>query len=252
MKPPRPRLLVTRPKGQENTLVADSEALGFAVVHLPCLDIQATDKQIEASDLAHVDAVVFTSTNAVTYANQKLSLPWNEIDAYALGDATAKALSALGQSVIRQPVPPYNSEAFVHLLQQQSSLPDRLLIVKGVGGRGYIEAQLEPTSTEVITVDVYQRQCPTPDATLATRLSAPFDIISVMSNETLDNLVHLANPHLGTLLQHDLIVNSERTRQHAQQSGFTGNVYVAPHAGNSGQLEVLSNWLADRAKRTSQ
>ena len=252
MKPPRPRLLVTRPKGQEKTLVADCEALGFAVVHLPCLDIQATDKQIEAIDLADVDAVVFTSANAVAYANQKLSLPWTEIDAYALGDATVNALKALGQSVISQPAPPYNSEAFVRLLQQQSSLPDRLLIVKGVGGRGYIEAQLEPTATEVITVDVYQRQCPTPDATLAIKLSTPFDIISVMSNETLDNLVHLASPLLGTLLQHDLIVNSERTRQHAQQSGFTGNVFVAPHAGNSGQLEVLSNWLADRAKRTNQ
>lgn len=245
MKAARPRLLITRPAGQENSLVADSEALGFDVVHVPCLEIQATDVHIKQSDLIGSDAVVFTSTNAVVYANQKRSLPWADIDVYALGVATANTLEAFGQSVTSKPLPPYNSEAFLSVLQRQSALPNQLLVVKGVGGRGYIEEQFETTSTRVTTLDVYQRQCPVPDASLATTLSTPFDIISVMSNETLDNLIQLATPHLGTLLQHDLIVNSERTRHHALESGFGGTIYVAPYAGNSGQLDVLSNWLND-------
>lgn len=243
MKAARPRLLITRPEGQENSFVADSEALGFDVVHVPCLEIQTTDVNVEQSDLIDFDAVVFTSTNAVAHANQKLSLPWADVDIYAIGDATANTLEAFGQSVTSKPIHPYNSEAFLTLLQRQPELPNQLLVVKGVGGRGYIEAQFETTSTRVISLDVYQRQCPIPDTSLATTLSTPFDIISVMSNETLDNLIQLATPHLDTLLQHDLIVNSERTRHHALESGFSGTIFVAPYAGNSGQLEVLSNWL---------
>ncbi len=252
MKPPRPRLLVTRPEGQENTLVADCEALGFTVVHVPCLEIQATNVRLEPSDLTDVDTVVFTSANAVAHANQKLALPWTEIDVYALGNATAKALATFGQSVISQPVAPYDSEAFVTLLKRQSALPERLLIIKGVGGRGYIEAQLALTSTSVVTLDVYRRQCPNPDASLATKLSTPFDIISVMSNETLDNLVHLASPYLSTLLKHDLIVNSERIRQHALTRGFTGSLFVAPYAGNSGQIKLLTTWLENKPNSISR
>lgn len=243
MDKPNPRLLVTRPKGQADGLIAGGRELGFDVVHVPCLEIVATNIEIQQSDISPYDAIVFTSTNAVVHVNKKLILPWEEAETYALGEATYQALRNLGQAVVSKPLKPYNSESFIKLFLQSASSPDNLLVIKGTGGRGYIETELRSRSISVGTLDVYKRQCPTPSKSLASKLAKQFDVISVMSNETLDNLVHLASPHCPTLLNHSLIVNSERTRMHAQELGFTGTIIVASSAGNRGQLEALSSLL---------
>jgi len=244
MSKQRPRLLVTRPEGQADILIAGAEVIGFDVVHVPCLEIQATDVELQRSDIESYDAIVFTSVNAVTHAHSKLPLPWNGVGVFAIGEVTAKELSQLGQSIVAHPLAPYNSESFIDLLNNQNAMPDRLLVVKGVGGRGLIEEVLSSGKTEVLNLDVYERRIPSLSNSQTTLIKDAFDVVSITSNETLDNYLSLATPHHSSLFESKLIVNSERNKAYARSLGFVGEIHVATLPGDQQQLECLTAIVA--------
>lgn len=247
----KPRILVTRPMGQHENFARACAELGFAISHLPCLAIQplhpsAHDAspwlQSSAVMSTQFETVLFTSVNAVNFAHQLLPLPWPEISVHAIGAATARALKSHDQPLAMAPEAPYNSEAY--LLQLQRLAPSRLLIIKGVGGRGHIHSHLNDLSWHVETLDVYRRTLPAINRESIDAVFQPDvpDIISVTSNETLENLLLLADDHRELLLQIPLIVNSQRCADLALSRGFIEPARVADPAGDSGQLMQLERW----------
>ncbi len=258
----QPHILITRATDQYRPFAQACQQLGLQVSHLPCLLIEATDTGIKNEnvpadpnrylqhDLHSVfDCVLFTSVNAVTHAHRQRPLPWSDVAVHAIGASTQKALQQLGQAVSLKPCAPYNSESYLTQIQHHS--PARMLIIKGVGGRGLIQAQLQQWHWQVTTFDVYQRRKPVTDSSVIQEIftdPAP-DIVSVTSNEVLQNLILIAADYLPALRQLPLVVNSQRCADYALQSGFTQRLYIANPAGDEGQLVQLQRWIDDRGQR---
>ncbi len=247
MNRPVPHILITRPSGQHTTLVEACEKLGLKVSHVACLRIEPIDeKTLLDKSVAHTDIILFTSQNAVFNAHKQRPLPWPGVQVHAIGTATARLLSTLGQTLSLLPSPPYNSESYVQ--QLESLQPQRLTIIKGVDGRSHIAEQLQHIGWSVSSVDVYCRALPSESATSLLRIFEhdPPDIISIGSNETLLNLMLLTKPHINTVLEIPLIVNSERCSELARSIGFLQPSRISVPAGDQGQLSALADWLLTR------
>ena len=241
----KPRVLITRPAGQQHHFAIRCQQLGFDVSHLPCLTIvarQGEKQQLQKLRAAH-ETVLFTSANAVRCAHAIESLPWPAVAVHAIGDATANCLQAHGQAIALQPQSPFNSEAYLAQLEQGT--PATLLIIKGYGGRDLIQTRLSAANWRVATIDVYDRVIPTLSQSLIDSVFRPAapDIISVTSDEVLRNLHQLCSLHRSVMYKTPLVVNSERCATLARKLGFLGETLVAIPAGDSGQLECLSRWI---------
>lgn len=241
-----PRVLITRPAGQHQDFAARCKEIGFDVSLLPCLQIVArpVEQQLLLQKRDAHEAVLFTSANAVRCAHAIAPLPWPATKVHAIGAATAQCLQAHGQSVCLQPQSPFNSEAYLAQLEQQT--PASLLIVKGQGGRGIIQPRLLSAGWCVDSVDVYDRVTPalSPQLVNAAFSPVPPDIISVTSNDVLKNLYQSCLDHRSTLINTPLVVNSERCADLARELGFMAEMHVAVPAGDTGQLVCLQRWKA--------
>lgn len=248
-----PSVLITRPIGQQQDFALRCTKLGFDVSLLPCLLIVAipVSQQSLLTLLSTHEAVLFTSTNAVRCAHAILPLPWPDTVVHAIGAATASSLQNHGQAVHLQPQAPFNSEAYLSQLEQQT--PASLLIIKGEGGRGLIQPRLVAAGWKVNTLDVYRRVIPSHSPQLIDAVFAPTqpDIISVTSDEILKNLHQLCQPHWGTLCRTALVVNSERCASLACELGFSAETLVAMPPGDAGQLECLDHWKNNHHKPAS-
>lgn len=244
-------VLITRPLGQQASIVNLLNSTGAVVKSLPCLQISpianadTVRKQLQATQTT--DVVIFTSTNAVQYAHSLLPMPWTDNPRLLLatGPATAEQLSYYEMSVVEKPQKPFNSEALLnlHILQQKSL--QKVAIVKGEGGREHLAKTLSKRGITVDLISVYKRLCPEYSrATIDTLfLNSPPDIVTITSNEALKNLVTIAgNTHQTLLLKLPLIVNSERCASLAKKLGFQSQVIVASLPGDHGQLEAVKQW----------
>ncbi len=72
---------------------------------------------------------------------------------------------------------------------------------------------------------------------------SPPDIISITSNESLDNLVILAGEFLPELLRIPLVVNSQRAADQAMRLGFLVTPLVASPPGDQGQIDAIRQWF---------
>ena len=235
--------------GQQEAFADACTQLGLRVAHLPCLAIEPLhNEQLSSELLEQIDSVLFTSKNAVIHAHQIYPLPWPGTTINAIGPATTRALEALTQTVQLTPNPPYSSESF---LQQLASLPpQKLVIIKGYGGRTLIADHLTKLGWSVRGIDVYQRSLPNISPTVTAQLFqtlAP-NLISITSNEALQNLKILAGNQWESLRLLPLIVNSQRSAKLAKSMGFKLPVLVANSAGDEGQLEQIKKWISDRSQ----
>lgn len=238
-----PHILITRPTGQHQPFIDKLQALGFSVSHLPCLQIEPRQDDRLSTDPAElVDSVLFTSSNAVRQAHRQRPLPWPGLAVYAIGAATASALQHAGQALAIEPLSPFNSESF--LAQISTRVPGRLLLVKGCGGRGLLEPELQNLGWQVSCAEVYRRRLPEiPAHEITQLLQPPPDLISITSNECLQNLTVLAADHLPGLRTLPLVVNSARAAELAHTLGFSRAALVATPPGDEGQLQCISHWL---------
>lgn len=249
MSQPLSTILITRPLGQHQAFAASCSELGLRVTHLPCLTIEPLwNDQLFVELLEQTDGVLFTSRNAVVHAHKQWPLPWPGSWVNAIGPATTAALAALKQAVTLTPIPPFTSESY---LQQLASLPpQKLLIIKGSGGRTVIADHLSDLGWRVQGLDVYQRCLPKISRESVTRLiqgSAP-QLISITSNEALQNLKILAHNHWDTLSKLPIIVNSERTATLAQTMGFEQAALIAKSAGDEGQIDQVKLWISNQER----
>ena len=102
-------------------------------------------------------------------------------------------------------------------------------------------------------LELYRRQRPHPDEARRRQalIERPPDLVSVTSDEILDNLVALAGDALDALRPLPLLLNSERSTERARGHGFNGELHVARPAGDDGQLACLSAWMAARVAARS-
>jgi len=247
------RVLVTRPVGEaSDTLCKAIKAAGYEVYSQPLLELNALP-QLPAAQrqlVLHLDSyqhVIFISANAVRFGMALVNDYWPQLPTglnwYAIGAATAAVLARHGIAAIT-PERVMSSEGLLAVPALQHVREQRVLIVKGEGGRATLTAELSRRGAAVDELACYRRSLPElPAGELAAKFSRwGIDVIMLSSGEGLANLQVLLSPAETSKLKHiGLIVPSARVAHLAREAGFE-QIVTAENASDGAMLRALRTW----------
>ncbi|WPL17542.1 Uroporphyrinogen-III synthase [Thiorhodovibrio winogradskyi] len=237
-------VLVTRPAHQAEGLCRLIEAAGGRALRFPVLVIEPTRNPAAQTLLAeHWDLVYFVSPNAVTFAHAQVDdcQPWLHAERVAaVGGGTARALQATGRTADLAPSGRFESEEVMALPELARMDGQRVLIVRGEGGRGLMAETLRQRGARVSIAEVYRRRCPEVDPQpLLARWSEEVDWVTVTSEQILRNLMAILGPAgRERLLVTPLVVIAKRTAEAARSLGFR-DVVLAGRASDEAILAAL-------------
>lgn len=247
-------VVVTRPEHQAAGLCQLIETNGGTALRFPVLDIAGpADTAAVAATverLAEFDIAVFISPNAVQWG-LKLVDSWPaELKIAAVGRGSARELNHQGMTPDIFPEQQFNSEALLALEAMQQVAGKNIIIFRGEGGRELLADTLRERGAQVQYLECYRRVRPTLDPAL---LTVPLqqdavDIVTVTSNEGLDNLLALAGEAARpALIRLPLIVVSERTRERARELGFHASIILARQPSDEALLEAVIDWKTENS-----
>ena len=248
-------VLVTRPEGRADELVGAIRAAGGRARHIPLLAVAPLDARRDASiiaatrervrELPHYRRVIAISVNAVDYGLRWINETWPRppegIDWYAIGPATAAALAQRGIDAQADSAA-MTTEALLARADFQHLDGERILILRGVGGRETLFETLSARGARVDLAECYRRCDPALDEAGRRALWQPAaDAVCVNSAETLRHLwQYLPQPARELYRGRPLLVPSERVAQAARELGFS-RVVVAANAGTAATVSALQD-----------
>jgi uroporphyrinogen-III synthase len=203
-------VLVTRPEHQSAALVSAIEAAGGRPIIFPAIVVSPLDTlavEAQAAELRDPDITIFVSTNAVLYGLDY----GGAARIAAVGPATAAAIEAAGRTVDIRPQGGFDSE---HLLAEPelNDVAGKVVrIIRGQSGRELLADTLRARGAVVEYLPVYSRRAPRPDTAALERLEATWcsggiDAVTIMSVETMVNLVSLLPEACRNRLRQTLLV----------------------------------------------
>ncbi len=283
-------IIVTRPQAQAEPWSKRLSALGAQVSCIPLLDIVALQ------DAAHVQAiknrilnidlynkVIFVSQNALKYGLDWLDTYWPQlptgVNFFAIGEATAKLMLKQGIAVTdlaQTQGGAMTSEVFLQSPALKQIAGEKILIMRGLGGRTFLGEALTERGAKVDYCELYERQLPSAAASQFAQLlttqtrrkqtslnnskskirsdfnAAGADVLAVIvtlhSGEALENLLKVLKPltrakntemeKQSYMQQLILLVPSERVTEQAIDAGFT-TIFTAENATESSMLQRL-------------
>ena len=245
-------VLVTRPAGQGDGLCAALAARGFAVHHLPLLALESV-LPLPASErnrvlaLDQVQHIIFVSANAVHFGMSVIERYWPQLPVglqwYAVGDDTARALAAF-DVVAQTPGDDMTSEGLLSLAGLRDCANERVLIVKGEGGRDALLRELTLRGARVETLACYRRVAPRmASGEMAAKLAHwKINLVCISSGEGLANMLALLSPAETSKLQMiSLLLPSQRVADAARAAGFR-HCLIADNASDGAMLRALERW----------
>jgi uroporphyrinogen-III synthase len=249
----KPAVLVTRPQQQAAALCAQLQLAGFIPVVCPLLEIEAIEQpDAEARQLLlaldNFQHLIFVSSNAVRLGMQWIENYWPQLPAgqywYTVGEASARELEGYGLKVLR-PGQGMTSEELLALPSLQSIAGDKVLIVKGEGGRDTLRKTLAARGARVELLSAYRRLCPAMAAgELAAAIQASdCQAVLLSSGEGLHNMVSLlSDKELQQLQALAVIVPGARVAAMAREAGFQ-RVIQAANASDEAMTAACSELL---------
>ena len=248
-------VLVTRPAGQGDVLCQGINARGFSAHQLPLLALEPLS-QLPATERSRVLAldefqhIIFISANAVRFGMAVIEDYWPQLPLglnwYAVGDGTARALAAFGVTA-QTPGPDMTSEGLLALPDLLGCGGERVLLVKGEGGRDALAGELAARGARVETLACYRRVPPALARGDFAAALARWDIglIMISSGEGLANMLALLSPEETSKLKDiKLLLPSARVAEAAAAAGFR-QCLVAGNASDNAMLRALDAWVAD-------
>ncbi|WP_417227018.1 uroporphyrinogen-III synthase [Amphritea sp.] len=247
-----PRVLVTRPEHQAQGQTALLASMGIEPIPLPLLDITPIadadpafpllKSHIMDLDLYH--KVIFTSANAVATGMELIDQYWPQlpigIEWFAIGQQTALKLESYGITAQRSPIG-YDSEALLSLPLLQNITEQKILIMRGEGGRETLAEQLRQRGARIDYADLYRRSMPhyTSEQIMGTISDKPLAAVLLTSGEAVNNLTQLIDDHALKALKHTtLVVPSARVARIAAELGYT-RVITASGPDNQAMAETV-------------
>jgi uroporphyrinogen III methyltransferase / synthase len=242
-------VVITRPAGQSDALVAQLAEAGVATLDFPLIDIAPAEDtgplQTALASLDRYALVVFVSPNAVDYAFSAYNAIWpHALPVGVVGPGSVAALARHGvEAPAYQVITPlaapddeaarFDSEALFTALDEAMSAASlegkRVLIVRGDGGREWLAERLREAGAEVDTVAAYRRLVPEPSVAawerVHTLLAGEPHAWLITSSEGMRNLDELARDHLNAgeiaqLKRATLVTPHPRIEQTARGLGF--------------------------------
>jgi uroporphyrinogen-III synthase len=250
-------VVVTRPARQALRFTQLLRDRGAATVAFPTLEIEPVTLDASSRSALAPDAfdwVIYTSANAVESSLPQLGRPARARVA-AIGRATARALASVGIEVHAAPESGADSEGLLAHPGFADPRGQRVLVVKGVGGRDALREGLASRGAQVSTAEVYRRTRPTPTAEALEALDRARGsgsvAIAVTSVEVLDSLLAAAPAgRYGWLRDAPLLVPGERVAAAARRLEWRGPLIVAHSAEDDSMLHALELWSADGGRIT--
>lgn len=245
-----PAVLVTRPAEQARELGERLLQAGFRPVYAPLLEIQPfpepdTHQRQLLLDLCHYDHVIFVSRNAIRHGMDWIEDFWPQLPTgihwYTVGSSSAALLESYG-IVVRLPETEMTSEGLLALPGLQQVNGERVLIVKGEGGRQHLRDSLELRGARVDELPVYRRACPDylEGEFAGLIVGEGVEFILVSSGEALDNMVSLLRgAALDSVRRRRVVVPGARVAELAREAGFS-EIIEADNATDDATLQALA------------
>jgi uroporphyrinogen-III synthase len=232
-----PRVLVTRPLDQADSLMSSLGKAGFTPLHMPMLTIDPVDplpgvQRQRILDLDRYEHVIFVSANAARLGMACIHDYWPQLPLEAEGLQVARPKSDM------------SSEGLLAMPGLADLQSQQVLIVKGEGGRKFLEQQLRERGAKVDSLECYKRGLAVQDAQECRDLVAMQELalILVSSGEGLERLSGLLQPREHTnLAMITLLVPSLRVAEQAGQLGWE-RVEQAGNASDSAMLAAATTW----------
>ena len=242
-------VLVTRPDGQADGLAHLINEAGGQAVLAPLLSIAPPLNPSTAKSLLNAaepwDWLIFISANAVRGVlgvDGWMGPVAGATRLAAVGEATATALAEAGLTVDLVPYPQFNSEALLADPRMAQVAGQRVLIVRGEGGREHLAETLRERGADVAYAEVYRR-VPVSIEAFSSSLNlwqeANFDAVVVTSGEALAHLTGLLRETgLDSHPRPVLVVPSERIANQAAEQGWPG-ILIAEQASDEGIVQAI-------------
>lgn len=246
-------VLVTRPAGAAaDQLCAAVEAAGFRACRQPLIELHGlpgpgAEQRRILLELDRYQHIIFISGNAVHFGMRLIEDFWPQLPVgvrwYAVGDATAAGLEPFGIRAIT-PGSAMSSEGLLALSPLQNVREERVLLVKGEGGRDTLKQELAGRGALVDELACYRRSAPAlAPGELASRLARwDIDVIMISSGEGLANLQLLLSPAESSKLKDvSMIVPSSRVAAMARAAGFI-HIVTADNASDAAMMRAVKQW----------
>ena len=252
------RVLVTRPIAQAQSLVGLIQQYSGHSTLLPTVEINSLGitaqvrRSIENLDQYH--AVIFISINAARIGCDLILDYWPQwptgIHWIAVGNATAGVMAEFGLRALVPTV--HDSDGLLGLSPLNRIDGNKILIVRGQGGREYLPDTLRLRGAIVDLAEVYERQMPSDKHSdiLSTISPEKIDIVLITSVESLNNLCSLVGDGREDLQKISLLVASDRIAQVAEKAGFgkvgSSSVVISKGASDVAVLNGLRRFVDGR------
>jgi uroporphyrinogen-III synthase len=244
-------VLVTRPEHQAHHLCQIIEAEGGMPVRYPALTIRpradraAVRAAIGPAD--RYDLVIFVSANAARFGVDLLEQR-RDLTLAALAQPTAAALNSAGYRVSLMPADGANSEALLAMPQLAHMSGQRVLIVRGVGGRELLGETLTSRGAQVQYAEIYTREPARPSAEVQAQVEQLWRqggvlAYSATSVELLEALVGIVTQRCRELMDSTaLLTGSRRVAEEAIRLGLGSPLILADGPDDAALTRALIRW----------
>lgn len=244
-------VLVTRPAHQAEHLCQLIEAEGGAAVRYPALEIKprpdraAVRAAVGPAD--RYDLAVFVSANAVRFGTDLLG-ERRDLPIAAIGQATAAALNAAGYRVSLLPEEGADSESLLALPQLADLTGQRVLIVRGPGGRELLFEAMTARGAQVQYAEVYTREAAYPSLERKAEIEALWrqggiKAYTATSVEVLEALVGIVTARCRELMHSTaLVTGARRVADAATRLGLGSPLVLADSPEDAALVRALVRW----------
>ncbi|MEO9275658.1 uroporphyrinogen-III synthase [Marinomonas sp. 5E14-1] len=243
-------ILITRPE-PENTLSCERlTALGAQPITLPMLEIKALDSPADKakiqSQIFNIDEfhyVIFVSKNAARLAADWLDTCWpmlpEKVHWIGIGQGTTQTLINEGIPALSNPG--NTSEALLEWMKPVKMTDQKVLIVRGIGGRTTLGDKLEEKGAKVSYLSLYERK--KPEYKAQTFFMLPdIDLIWVTSGDNLINLSEYTEQYKPDWKTLPILTPSLRVNQQAINMGWI-NALCADGADDNSLLKATEFYI---------
>lgn len=244
-------IVVTRPLAQAQNILELLEVRQASVIHFPVISISVSNNIETAkqyfSNLANYQVIIFISTNSVHYAMsaaQELGIRLNNSTLAAVGPATKAALEQYGCKVAIVPETGFTSEDLLNDPALHNIAQQKILIIRGDGGREHLRQTLVAREAQVDYAEVYQRKLPSERNSInLIQLPKHDTAILLYSVESVQNLWSLCTlEERQWLTNMAFVVGSKHIADATARVGFAKNSIIAENPSDGAMLTALSTW----------